>query len=373
MLPVRFRHPCAIFFHVLRSFSDTSLLRWLKGKDTSYWQLLKIGTIFDQQHNGMETFLEIVMSTAPQEALTGTLPSTASEPVEFTWKSSDGLQLSGRDWAPAETGTDETCEKIPVVCLPGLSRNSRDFNDIARFLQASGHRVIALDYRGRGRSDWDSDWRNYALPIEENDIAAALDFLGLERFAVLGTSRGGLHALAMSLRYPASRMAAVIFNDIGPHIEMKAIHRIAATLGHKMKSESMEEVATNLEHTIGLQFPSFEREDWLKLAGQLASDHAGQIVMDYDPALAHQLASLDDAAPAPDLWPLYEKLNDRPVLIIHGEHSDLLSSDTCKRMLETHPNARLKTIPGQGHAPVLWEAETHAAVAAFLEQLQTEK
>jgi len=306
------------------------------------------------------------MSTAPDEAHAGDVQTRVAQPQDFTWKSSDGLQLYGRNWVADEPEDDS---RIPVVCLPGLSRNSRDFNDIASYLHALNHHVVALDYRGRGKSDWDSDWRNYALPIEENDIALAIEKLELERFAVLGTSRGGLHALVMAGRYPAEQMAGVIFNDVGPHIEMRAIHRIAATLGHRMSVSSLQQVADNLKHTIGHQFPAFEDKDWLKLAGQLASDTSDGFVMDYDPALARQFASLDDAAPAPDLWPLYDRLLDRPVMVIHGEKSDLLSPETCKRMVETHPNARLKTIPGQGHAPVLWETETHEAIAQFLKEL----
>ncbi len=306
------------------------------------------------------------MSTAPEEAYAGGVQKPFAPPRDFTWQSADGLQLYGRNWI-VDSPPDES--GIPVVCLPGLSRNSRDFNDIAHYLQEQNHHVIALDYRGRGKSDWDSDWRNYALPIEENDIALAIEKLGLKRFAVLGTSRGGLHALVMAGQYPAEQMAGVIFNDVGPHIEMRAVHRIAATLGHRMSAGSLEEVAENLEHTIGSQFPAFVGKDWLKLAGQLASESTDGFVMDYDPALAHQFASLDDAAPAPDLWPLYDRLIDRPVMVIHGEKSDLLSADTCKRMIETHPNARLKTISGQGHAPVLWETDTHEAVARFLREL----
>lgn len=309
------------------------------------------------------------MNTAPREALSDHKTSEATGSREFEWQSADGLRLCGREWVPSPSGSPHEGAKIPVLCLAGLSRNSRDFYDIATFLHSRNHHVITLDYRGRGKSDWDKDWRNYALPVEENDISLAIEGLGLTRFAVLGTSRGGLHALAMSYRYPADRMAAVIFNDIGPHIEMRAIHRIAATLGHNMTCGSAEDVADHLERTIGHQFPAFARPEWLKLAGQLASAQDDKFVMDYDPALAHQLASLDDAAPAPDLWPLYEKLADRPVMVVHGEHSDLLSSATCKKMIELHPNARLKTIPGQGHAPVLWEADTHEAIAEFLAQL----
>lgn len=306
------------------------------------------------------------MTSAPQEAPTPSSSTALKPAISFTWQSPDGLTLAGKEWPALE---DTHSSKVPVLCLPGLSRNTRDFNEVAGYLQSRGHRVIALDYRGRGGSDWDEDWRNYALPVEEKDIDAAIDMLGLEKFALLGTSRGGLHALVMGARYPASRMAAVIFNDVGPHIEMRAIHRIAATLGHHMKTRTLDEVAGNLEHTLGKQFPSFDAGDWLKLAGQLASRKDEQVVMDYDPALAHQLASLDDAAPAPDLWPLYENLLDRPVLVLHGEHSDLLSEETCQRMRETHPDASVRTIKGQGHAPVLWDKETHEAIATFLKKV----
>ncbi|NKX67525.1 MULTISPECIES: alpha/beta fold hydrolase [Stappiaceae] len=309
------------------------------------------------------------MTSAPQEALVSSSTAPMPPVVDFTWKSPDGLTLSGCEWPSAKPDSEGAASPIPVLCLPGLSRNTRDFNEIARFLQTCGHRVIALDYRGRGKSDWDPDWRNYALTVEDKDIDAAIAELGLDRFAVLGTSRGGLHALAMGLRYPASRMAAVIFNDIGPHIEMRAIHRIAATLGHHMKCASHEDVAANLEHTLGYQFPAFVKADWLKLAGQLASEQDGHVMMDYDPALAHQLASLDDATPTPDLWPLYEKLTDRPVLVLRGEHSDLLSPETCRRMTDNHPNATAKTIPGQGHAPVLWDGETHKTISDFLKSV----
>ncbi|MEO1110779.1 MAG: alpha/beta fold hydrolase, partial [Pseudomonadota bacterium] len=139
-----------------------------------------------------ETLLETIMSTAPEEAHADGVRETAALPQDFTWQSADGLQLHGRNWIAGATDGDT---RVPVVCLPGLSRNSRDFNDIARYLHTLNHHVIALDYRGRGKSDWDTDWRNYALPVEENDIALAIEKLGLKRFAVLGTSRGGLHAL----------------------------------------------------------------------------------------------------------------------------------------------------------------------------------
>lgn len=305
------------------------------------------------------------MTTAPEHKQPE--EKTGQPPHHFTWQSADGLTLAGVDWQVTSSISPDP--KIPVLCLPGLSRNTRDFNDIATFLHASGHRVIALDYRGRGRSAWDSDWQNYTLPVEAGDIDAAITQLQLDSFAVLGTSRGGLHALTMGLRYLADRMKGIIFNDIGPEIEMSSLHRIAATLGQNMSNPSFEAVAQNLNHALGVQFPEFEPADWMKLARQLASEKDGKVVMDYDPELANQLAGLDDAAPPPDLWPLYEQLADRAVLVVRGEKTDLISIATAERMIANHPRAALVTVPGQGHAPVLWERHIHQSVAAFLKDL----
>jgi pimeloyl-ACP methyl ester carboxylesterase len=304
------------------------------------------------------------LTLAPEEP-PHAVPSSA--PVSLTYQSPDGLTLAAKEWPVPQSAQED--EKVTVLCLPGLSRNTRDFNEIAAFLQGQGHRVIALDYRGRGDSDWDPEWQNYALPVEEKDIDAAIKAFKLDRFAILGTSRGGLHALAMAHRYPPDRLAAVIFNDIGPHIEMRAIHRIAATLGRNMSYASLDEVAGSLRHMLGMQFPVFSADDWLKMAGQVASEKDGKVVLDYDPALGHQFASLDDGAPVPDLWPLYEFLKDRPVMVIRGEKSDLLGEDTAQRMVDSHLNAVLHTVEGQGHAPVLWDSETHERIGEFLSKV----
>lgn len=308
-------------------------------------------------------------STQPNAMGSAGSPATEASCTRFTWQSADGLTLSGCKWPARAASPSAQAGLIPVLCLPGLSRNTRDFNDIASFLQGRGHDVYALDYRGRGKSDWDPDWRNYALQIEEKDIDAAIEHLGLDRFALLGTSRGGLHAMSMALRYPKNRMAGVIFNDVGPRIEMGAIQRIAATLGRTMKFASKRDVSSALERLLGAQFPSFQPEDWEKLASQLATEQDGELVLDYDPAIARQFASMDDATPIPDLWHLFENLTDRPVLVVRGEHSDLLSDETCRRMKELHPDCELSTVSGQGHAPALWDRDSQEKIADFLERL----
>jgi pimeloyl-ACP methyl ester carboxylesterase len=309
------------------------------------------------------------MASTPHEILQSNPGKPGQDPIAFTWTTPDGLTLAGKHWAPKNVEVQPVETSIPVLCLPGLSRNTRDFHEIASFLQSAGHNVYALDYRGRGKSDWDENWKNYSLTVEADDIDAAIDQLEIERFVLLGTSRGGLHALAMANRFPVDRMAAVILNDVGPHIERTAIQRIAASIGQNMKFSSLERVAEHQRKTIGPQFPAFVEYDWYKLAEQLATSHENQTVLDYDPNLSHLFDDLDEDTPLPDLWPFYEKLTDRPVLVLRGEHSDLLSAATSQRMLELHSKALMKTIPGQGHAPVLWEPETHDFIENFLKNI----
>lgn len=303
------------------------------------------------------------MQQSDQEA-SNLQKANRSEPETFTWKSQDGLTLSGRQWFPARNTGNPT-----ILCIPGLSRNTRDFNEIAKFLQEKDYHVVALDYRGRGDSAWDPEWQNYALPVEGHDIDDAITHLGIGRFAVLGTSRGGMHAMAMTHRYGPERMIGVILNDVGPHLEMKSIHRIAASIGKVMEFEDFDALADHLTHMLTTQFADMDRAAWLKLAGQLGSAKDGKVVLDYDPHLAHAFGFIDDGTPVPDLWPLFEGLKKVPLLVIHGALSDLLSEETCEKMLECHPDAKVLTVPGQGHAPLLWDIETKSGIADFLGRL----
>ncbi len=303
---------------------------------------------------------------SPSKESTHDAPPVTAGPTRFTYKSADGLTLSGEKWEA--TGCSEA-PKVPVLCLPGLSRNTKDFHAIARFLQEQGHEVIALDYRGRGQSEWDPEWHNYALPIEGQDIDAALSFLAIERFAILGTSRGGLHAMAMAERMDAGRIAGIILNDIGPRIEMKGIHRLAASIGKQMKFLDQASCAGALMAGLNTQFPAMSAEDWLRFAGQLgASTHDG-FILEYDPALAKTLAMMDDGTPLPDIWPLFGTTTNMPMLILRGQHSDILSDDTCGEMKSRHPSAIVHEVSGEGHAPMLWDATTQERIAAFLAQL----
>lgn len=282
-------------------------------------------------------------------------------PRFFTWRSEDGLTLAGVHWPVSKHSN-----QLPMLCLPGLSRNTRDFDAIARHLQQSGVAVYALDYRGRGRSDWDPKWENYTIAVEGTDIDAAISHLKLERFALLGTSRGGLHAMAMAHRYDKTRMPAVILNDIGPDIPLASLLRIRDSIGQKMRFESWDHLTNHLKAGLGAQFLALDQADWLRFSHQLASERDGHVVLDYDPALRHQLDGLEDHDIFPDLWPVFDGLKDRKLLILRGQHSDLLSEETLTRMIERHTDTDSLTIPAEGHAPLLWDNYSQQAITRLL-------
>lgn len=291
------------------------------------------------------------------------LQSTEAPTQRFTWLSPDGLTLAGARWLPQGS----VGKKTPVLCLPGLSRNTRDFGAIAGFLTKQGHEVIALDYRGRGASEWSPDWQTYTLPQEAADIDLAISELNLDQFVLLGTSRGGLHAMAMAQRYPADRMIGVILNDIGPEIPLASLLRIRDSIGLKMTFEGWQDLVSHLRTGLGDQFPALSEGDWLRFARQLATETDGKVTLDYDPQLRRQLDGLEDGEAFPDLWPLYEGLTNISVLILRGERSDLLSTGTSKAMIQRHDRSDLIVIPNEGHAPLLWDSKSQRAILQFLE------
>ncbi|WP_148259284.1 alpha/beta fold hydrolase [Polymorphum gilvum] len=283
------------------------------------------------------------------------------------WRSADGLTLAARDWRPLQPCPDA----LPVLCLSGLSRNARDFDAVAARLCAQGRRVVAMDYRGRGDSERDPDWRNYSLPVEGQDIDAGIATLGLDRFAILGTSRGGLHAMAMAARHSPSRIAGIVLNDIGPHIEFEAIQRLATTIGKDMTAPDWSAMADRLRGKLAAQFTALSAADWERLARQMCRQSGPAVAFDYDPALGKTLEGLDEGAPTPDLWPLFEALIPIPLLVLRGETSDMFGVQTLAEMAVRHPNCETLVVPGEGHAPLLWDAATQEHIAAFLARVDT--
>jgi pimeloyl-ACP methyl ester carboxylesterase len=261
---------------------------------------------------------------------------------------SDGLKLYARDYGPS------VAEALPVVCLPGLARTSADFHDLALALSQDERprRVLALDYRGRGRSEYDHDWRNYDLKVELDDVLHVLTVAGVSEAVVIGTSRGGLITMALSATRPALLRGAIL-NDIGPVIERQGLVRIRSYVGKLPSPRTYTEGGEILKGLFNAQFPRSTEEDWLALARTTWKEADGRLVMDYDPALRKTLEAADFETPPPPLWFLFAGLKGIPVMVLRGANSDLLSTETLEAMAAAHPDLEAVTIPDQGHVPAL--------------------
>lgn len=294
-------------------------------------------------------------------------------PTSQEWKSlhvsaPDGLKLHVRHIG-ARAGA-----ATPLVCLPGLSRNVDDFEAIGRALAEPGDRwVVAIDSRGRGGSQYDPNWRNYDLKVELADLLAVLVGLGIETAAFLGTSRGGLLTMLLGIARPAV-IRGVILNDIGPIIDARGLARIRGYVGKLPAPRDFSEAATLLKQVFGTHFTDMPPDAWDRYARRTwrMPDKGGALVPRYDTNLMRPLAELDLEKPMPDLWPQFATLEATPLMVIRGELSDILNRKTAEDMVARHPDARLHEVPYQGHAPLLEDAETIAAVKAFLGTLDAD-
>lgn len=258
--------------------------------------------------------------------------------------------------------------RLPVLCLPGLSRTAGDFDPVARALAADRDAprfVAAVDYRGRGRSDRDPDPKNYNPAVELADVLAVLAALEIDRAAFLGTSRGGILTMLLAKAKPAV-LGAAILNDIGPVIETGGLMRIKGYVGKLPRPHSHQEGAAVLRGLFGDQFPRLEEADWLAAARLTWEERDGALALTYDPGLADNLASLDPAHPLPSLWNEFDALAGIPVMVIRGANSDVLSRATVEEMQIRRPDLVVMEIPDQGHPPLLREPDTVARIAAFI-------
>lgn len=285
---------------------------------------------------------------------------TASYSNEY-WTSPDGLKLHYRDYAgPAD--------KPPVLCLHGLTRNARDFASLAEHL-AGRWRVIVPEMRGRGMSEYAKDVTTYSPQTYVGDVEALLEQLGIERFVSIGTSMGGLMTLLMAAAN-ADRLAAVVLNDIGPELDPAGLNRIAGYVGQGRSFPTWMHAARALQEVHGHWFPDYGIESWLEMAKRtMALGQNGRIVFDYDMAIAEPFSMPEGAAP-PNLWPAFEALAGVPLLLLHGELSDLLSAQTVAAMKARIPAMRAVTVPRVGHAPALIEAESLAAIDELLAEVE---
>jgi pimeloyl-ACP methyl ester carboxylesterase len=273
-----------------------------------------------------------------------------SQPYEDLFVSAaDGLRLYARAYGP------QRASALPVVCLPGLSRNSADFHDLALALasdQRRPRRVLALDYRGRGRSEHDRNWRNYDIRVELDDVLQVLTVAAISEAVFIGTSRGGLIALALSALRP-TLLRGVVLNDIGPVIEAKGLARIRSYVGKLPGPRNYAEGGEILKRISNAQFPRASDDDWEILARGTWHEADGRLVPSYDIALQRTLDHVDFEAPVPPLWHLFAGLAHVPVLAIRGANSDLLSAETLEAMAKAHPDLETVTVADQGHVPAL--------------------
>lgn len=279
------------------------------------------------------------------------------------WNSSDGLRLHYRDYAgPAD--------RPPILCLPGLTRNARDFESIADRL-AGDWRVVAVDFRGRGGSQHDPNPANYAPPTYAGDVLKLLDQLGIADAVFFGTSLGGIVTMLLSTTDP-ERIAGALINDIGPVIEEAGVERLRTYVGKGGVWDGWAEAAKSAATRNAIAFPHYSGEQWEIVARRLASERDdGSVQADYDMAIAQPFAT-NNGTLGTNPWRMIEGLKDKPVLVVRGETSDLFSSGTAQQMVETLPKAELVTIPGIGHAPYLDEPEAVAGIDRLLARVLAE-
>jgi pimeloyl-ACP methyl ester carboxylesterase len=282
-----------------------------------------------------------------------------------------GLKLHARDYAAASGPA-----KAPVICLHGLTRNARDFEDLAPRLAAGegmggGRRVLAVDVRGRGASAWDPVPTRYVPATYAGDVLALMDALAIGKAVFVGTSMGGLITMVIGAFRPAA-IAATVLNDVGPELAPEGLKRILGYTGASAPIETWADAAAYAKRINEIAFPAYGEADWIAFARRLFSDKDGKPVLDYDPDIAVGMKPPDvkpgeAPPPPPDLWPLFKGLAARPLLTIRGQTSDILSQDIAGRMREAAPGMAYAEVAGVGHAPMLDEPEALAAIADLLQ------
>ena len=275
------------------------------------------------------------------------------------WNSADGLRLHYRDYPGPH-------DRPPLLCIPGLTRNASDFEPFADHV-AGDWRVIAVDLRGRGLSDNDPKPERYDPPFYAADLMKLLDQLGIADAVFVGTSLGGLVTMVMAAG-DGERIAGALINDIGPDIDDAGLDRIGAYVGRDSRYASWDEVVAALKQRNGDKFPNWDNATWHRFAQRIARESGGSIGYAYDMAIADNFQRSRTAAPF-DSWPLWRALAGRPVNILRGELSDLLSAATAQRMVEEVPGAEVVVIPATGHTPNLEEPESLAALDRLLERV----
>lgn len=285
---------------------------------------------------------------------------------DLFYSSGDGLKLHARIYGPANEAT------TPVVCLPGLSRNARDFHELALMLsrrESRSRQVVVFDYRGRGLSEYDRNWKNYNIVTEADDIVAGMIAAGVEKSHFIGTSRGGLIIHRLGVTRP-TMIRSVVLNDIGPVIEGEGLAQIRSYLERSPKPKDMTEAAAIQRAAHAAAFPALTDADWQRFATAIYRDHKGSPTPDFDPALLKVMKNFDLDKPIPLIWHLFEALHGFPMLAIRGANSKLLSAATLAEMAHRHPDCRTITVEGQGHPPLLETGILPDSIATFFDEAE---
>ena len=275
------------------------------------------------------------------------------------WTSRDGLTLHYRDY-PGPS------DRPPLLMLHGLTRNSRDFENLAdRY--AGEWRVIAVDFRGRGLSERDTDSARYTPSTYAGDVLELLDALKIDKAVFLGTSLGGLVTMIVAAIAP-ERIAGVLLNDVGPELDLSGIDRIKTYVGKPVVFRDWDDAAEALQTRTGDVHPRYDRAEWLRFARRICRETDAGVEFDYDMAIAEPF-NAGNTGEVRDGWPYYRALGGRPVLVLRGELSDLLSDSAFERMATEILGVEVVTVPDVGHAPDLGEPESLAAIDRLLERV----
>jgi len=275
------------------------------------------------------------------------------------WLSKDGLRLHYRDYPAAARSRHP-----PILCIPGLTRNARDFAPVADRL-AGKYRIIVAELRGRGKSERAKDPMSYVPATYLEDLAALIEQRSLDRFILFGTSLGGLLSMLIAATHPG-KVAGMLLNDIGPAIDPAGLSRIRGYVGKGGSYPTWLHAARGLAELHQGAYPDYRLEQWLEMAKRLCRlTDAGRIVSDYDSAIAEPFRVPGNES-AGDLWPLVDALKPIPILLVRGALSDVLAAETADRMAAALPLLQRIDLPRIGHAPTLFEPESQAAIDRLL-------
>ena len=278
------------------------------------------------------------------------------------WIADDGLRLHARLYGQSAGAN------LPVVCIPGLTRNAKDFEELAPWIASRGRQVVAVDLRGRAQSDRDPSARSYSPRVYARDIASLMRSIGASKALFVGTSLGGLVTMALAGDQP-NLIGGAVLNDVGPKVAKAGVERIRSYAGKSSSVRTWDEAAAYTKRTNGAAFPDLADEKWAEMARRLFRDDGGTPVLDYDPAIFKPPSALAMWLAGPVMWRLFKRLGRcGPLSLIYGAITDVLDQATIRRMQLAAPALRVAAVPRVGHAPLLTESEALDAIRFWLNE-----